>query len=194
MRDRPVTDRGQLRYQPYYCEENAWWLCQTPALGATHREVLFVSNPERAVSLWEQRAVPPGEPVVWDYHVVVLSAGQTWDLDTRLALPCATATYLQATFRRPPLGQAPVFRVLPGELYVRHLATDRRHMRRGSAWLQPPPEWAPPQAPGEPPNLQRFIDMQDPWLGERLSLAEMQARYPTLRGEPPPPRSGRGRL
>lgn len=33
------------RYQGFYCEENVWWLGQSPALATVPRFILFISNP-----------------------------------------------------------------------------------------------------------------------------------------------------
>lgn len=169
--------RAAFRYQPYYCEENAWWLCQAPELGSDARDVVIVSNAARAVWLREQRAVPAGQPVLWDYHVFVVSGVKIWDLDTRLEFPSSSEAYLEATFSECPAEFAPRFRLVPSELYIRTLATDRSHMRAPNGeWLHPPPPWDPPSGcpSREPSNLQRLIDVSDPWIGTCLSLDELK--------------------
>ncbi len=45
-----------FRYTPYYCEENVWHLCRQPSLSAFEKEAVFISNPQRACWLWEQKA------------------------------------------------------------------------------------------------------------------------------------------
>ena len=63
---------SEMTFQPYYCEENAWRLCGHPYFGTRERRVVFISNPMRAVAFAGQRAAPPGEWVIWDYHVIFL--------------------------------------------------------------------------------------------------------------------------
>lgn len=162
--------RPQARYQPYYCEENVWLLAGEPALEAAERAVLVVSNRERAVALWGQRAgKPPGGLVVWDYHVVLLARppGAPWlacDLDTRLGFPVPLETWLTETFR--PLEArfadlAPRFRLVPGEDYRAQFASDRSHMRRSDgSWQKPPPPWPAIGRAGAPSFL-RWTEMRE---------------------------------
>ena len=93
-----------IDYQAYYCEENIWRLCQQPQLQVHKSEVVFISNPRRTCALWYQRAAPyPTEPVVWDYHVILLTQTpdniwQVWDLDTLLGCPLQAEDYFSMTF------------------------------------------------------------------------------------------------
>ncbi len=66
-------DREAYQYAPYYCEENIWHLCQEADFSGFDRKVVLVSNDRRTCALWNQRAqMAHGEPVIWDYHVVLL--------------------------------------------------------------------------------------------------------------------------
>ncbi len=173
---------GDFRYQPFFCEENAWWLCQHPALGAADREVVFITNPDRQCVLLHQRAVPPGEPVTWDYHVVVVAEQSVWDLDSRLGMPVAVLDYLDATFPGwpPHLSHlAPQFRVVEAAELLRSFRTDRGHMRRpDGTWLQAPPSWEPPGAAlAGPANQLRFVDLTDDIAGEVMDLTAFRRRY-----------------
>jgi len=166
-------------YQPFYCEENVWqWLNQA---AEPDGYALFITNPARQVALWQQRLVPPGEAVLWDYHVVAVThAGpkvQVWDLDTRLPLPAPLSTYVRATFLPLPTREralAPQFRLVPTAEFRATFASDRRHMLdpqglemgRGQ-WLQPPPPW-PPIGSGH--TLDRYLDLADPIAGVILDL------------------------
>jgi protein N-terminal glutamine amidohydrolase len=137
-----------LRYHPYYCEENAWWLCAEPTLGAGPHRVLFVLSRGGLCPLAAQRAAPPGQLCWWDYHVVVLDGSdRLWDLDTRLGLPVPALTWLAGTFpllERLPADMQPLFRVVPAADYRAHFASDRSHMRSPTGdWLHPPPPWPP---------------------------------------------------
>ncbi|MEZ4271868.1 MAG: hypothetical protein R3C68_10705 [Myxococcota bacterium] len=177
-----------FKYQPYYCEENAWWLCQHPNLGDVMRWVVFISNTQRACLMWQQRAAQLGSPILWDYHVVVMTPGLIWDLDTRLATPAGAGEYLQQTFlhlsnsyaAEVPQNHlyAPQFRVVAAADYIGMLQTDRSHMRQSDGtWRHPPPPWPPMNTPGHPSNLQSFIDMTTSGVGNILSLEDMLSTY-----------------
>lgn len=172
-----------VRYQPLFCEENVWWLCQDPGLAKLRRRVVFISNATRTCLLEHQRAGGEGGEVVWDYHVVLMTAADktwwVWDLDTLLGMPVEAQAYLTATFAvetAPPL--APMFRVIDGPRFVATFTTDRSHMRAPDGrWLHPPPAWPPPAAPNEPMNLMRFVDVTTARENELLDLTSMFARY-----------------
>lgn len=165
-----------IRYQPFYCEENAWWLCQEPFLREKDPRVVFVSNPSGHCLLWHQRAASPGQPVVWDYHVIVITKvdGQVWDPDTRLGIPVPARGYLKKSFSSAivPNDLKPFFRVVPAERFVQVFSTDRSHMRdRNGKWIHPPPAWDPPGSGVM--NLMSFVNMVEPFEGEVLSLSDL---------------------
>lgn len=169
------------RYQAFYCEENAWWLCQRSELGPGKREVWFISNESKQCALLEQRAAPVGLEVIWDYHVVVVVGDAVWDLDSRLGMPVPVLEYLEKTFPDLPAELrhlAPRFRVVDADELVATLHSDRSHMRTpDGGWLRPPPAWDPPRA-AFPPNLMRFVDLDDDEIaGEVLDLDALVARY-----------------
>jgi hypothetical protein len=175
-----ATAPPRVRYQPYYCEENIWHLAQDAAVEGRRREVVFISNEQRRCAVWHQRAAVRAHwPILWDYHVVLLCQDpwQVWDLDTTLDVPCRALDYLQRSFR-PGVGRdlEPLFRVVDADLFVSELASDRSHMRgaRGE-FLRPPPPWPAIGAPSAPPNLERFIDMRRPFLGEVLDMKRLVA-------------------
>jgi hypothetical protein len=173
-------------YTPYYCEENVWRLCSHPALGGGERAVAFVSNPARAVALFNQRAARAlGEPVLWDYHVVLLTRGVdgplAWDLDTTLGLPVTLGAWLEGTFgveSEMPMVLRPLFRLVDAETYRERLSSDRSHMRRPDGNLsQPAPPWPPIGAAGTDGNLFRFVDMQQEFIGRVVDRAELEDLY-----------------
>jgi len=163
------------RHQPFYCEENIWWLAQEPHFVGRDPHALFISNAAGRCLLAHQRAGGDDGRVVWDYHVILIarieggSGWEAWDLDSSLPCPEALPAYLRATFPAavaPAL--APRFRVVPAPLFVATFATDRAHMRNpDGSWQQPPPPWPPP---GEgPSNLMQWVVM-----GERESVPAME--------------------
>lgn len=173
-----MIERDACLYTPFYCEENAWHLVQRAELAALEPAVLFVSNPTRSCALWHQRAAPPGHPIVWDYHVVVLTRGaeqaRIWDLDTRLAFPLAARDWLDHTFWGTPRLEAryrPRFRLVEAERFARTFASDRSHMRdaRG-AFTQPPPPWPIIATAEATMNLDAFVDTMHPFSGQTFAL------------------------
>ena len=175
--------RAPPRYQAFFCEENVWWLARDAArLGARPRWAVFVSNRGGRCALWMQRLAPAGQPVLWDYHVVLAVGGapcEVWDLDTRLGAPVPLSTWMAATFR--PLAPgfehlAPRFRVVPAATLLERFSSDRRHMRDAhGAFLQPPPPWPAPVLPGQGSNLARFLDPDDPIAGVVVGLEGLAA-------------------
>ncbi|MGF1529605.1 MAG: hypothetical protein ACFCBW_22905 [Candidatus Competibacterales bacterium] len=176
-------------YQPFYCEENVWQLCARPDVVARNHFAVFIANPRQTVAMAAQRAAPPGQWVVWDYHVVLLMApatgdggeSQVWDLDCRLAAPLALTTWFDASFpdlERWPTVWVPQFRLVEGQTFRRHFASDRRHMRTPQGgWQRPPPPWPPP---GKGSHLADLIDVSatsDPLGGVVLSHRQLLTRY-----------------
>jgi len=75
------AERSSFAYTSCYCEENAYLLIkrlvEEEEEGAEAWAV-FVSNRERVVPIWRQRAArrdPGGAPVLWDYHVFAVARG-----------------------------------------------------------------------------------------------------------------------
>jgi hypothetical protein len=176
-----VTRPDPPRYQPFWCEENVFHLSSDPRLTDRPRAVVFISNENRTCVMWHQRAArAEGSHLFWDYHVVLLARApwEIWDLDTTLGLPVPAADYLALSFREGlPDPIMPRFRLIDAELFAAVFASDRAHMRRpGGGWRKPPPSWPPIGPPGAEPNLMRFVDMEQPYLGEVLDLSALCAR------------------
>ncbi|MBA3708841.1 MAG: hypothetical protein H0W83_08500 [Planctomycetes bacterium] len=167
-------------YQPFYCEENIWRLCQHPRFAGDELFVAIIANPAGAVRCRHQRAAGSTTYVDWDYHVVAFTCWEdgwnAWDFDSSLGLPTGAEDYLASTFRADDAPELqPTFRVMPGAAYVRALRSDRAHMRhRDGRWLQPPPTWAAPLTGTTP--LMDLIDMDCGLPGEVLSLGELRQR------------------
>lgn len=171
---------SEPRYWPRYCEENVWHACDPSALDADEACVVFVSNSDRTVAMWKQRAAPEGRPVVWDYHAFLSVRRSTgWivsDPDSRLSGEIPSATYIECSFPDLPeelSSLRPRFRVVPAALYRDALRTDRSHMRTPDGWLSEPPPWP---AIGEGTNLMRFVDLEDAFLGDRFGIEGLRSR------------------
>ena len=171
-------------YHPRYCEENAWHLCGLCELEGAEASVVVVSNRHRAVAMWAQRAAGPGVPVAWDYHVFVVArtgGWQVWDPDTLLGYPVGLERYLADSFATAGVQPArfdPRFRVVAASEYRSALSSDRSHMRGADGrWLAPPPPWPPIGADRAPPNLLRFVDLDDPYIGRLGDLTGLRALF-----------------
>ncbi|MDC3957593.1 hypothetical protein KEG38_27290 [Polyangium jinanense] len=176
---REQTRAPRLLRQPFYCEENVWHLCQEPALVDKRRDVVFISNAERACPMWSQKA-GRGKPIVWDYHVVLLvrDPPEIWDVDCTFGVPLPAMEWLRGSFHPGvPPPYLPSFRVVPADLFARTFASDRSHMRLpDGTFRKPPPPWPPVGAESVPSNLMSFVDVTRPFHGEVLSLAAFAAR------------------
>ena len=165
-----------MRYAAYFCEENVWHLAQERA-GRPDVHAVFVTNRTQQVALWQQRA---GDPVIWDYHVVLFDGRNVVDLDTTIeggpTLP--VSVWLKGTFLPAPESLAPRFRVVGAEEFLRTFASDRSHMRGPDGTpRQPFPEWPPIRCPLGAHTLPRFLDMDDDIAGEWLDLSELRDRF-----------------
>jgi protein N-terminal glutamine amidohydrolase len=171
-----------FRYQACYCEENIWHLCQEPQFQLRQPSAVFISNDRRATPVWHQQAAPDGEPVIWDYHVVLLARGapswEVWDLDTTLGMPVPAKVYAEqalAVGRLPDLW-AQRLRVVAAERFVATFGSNRSHMRTPEGqWSAPPPPWGLIGAGTN--NLLDFVDMDSDAAGEVLSAAQFRDRY-----------------
>jgi protein N-terminal glutamine amidohydrolase len=178
----------QHLYAPFYCEENIWHLSREPQLTDFDKRVVFISNEMKSCPLWFQRACQSAhEPVVWDYHVILLanndaaqSDWQVWDLDTLLGLPMPAKLYLESTFGNINLAGPsfqPQFKVIDATSFATSFCSDRGHMRdRHGAWLVQPPPW-PAIMQTSKPNLQELIDMGNDEHGEVLDLPGFVERF-----------------
>ena len=179
--DHDASPTNRPAYQPFYCEENIWHLAQDPRCGPSERLVLVISGTSGRFAIWRQRAAPmKGEPMTWDYHVVLLARSngwQLWDLDSDLGAPTPAGDWLAKSFPhqdRVRPGFQPRFRVLPAEEYVATLRSDRSHMRDAEGrWLQPPPPWPPPGNGGS--NVLALADVTRPSSGTVLDCAGLIA-------------------
>ena len=109
---------------PCYCEENVWRLTYRKIHGAqqesdkkVHYHVVFITNPQKCVPMFQQLAsAHPLKPVFWDYHVILISSTTTsdnnenvvsivLDIDCHLPYPSTITDYLNHVF--PPDLQLP---------------------------------------------------------------------------------------
>nr|XP_046273195.1 protein N-terminal glutamine amidohydrolase isoform X2 [Scatophagus argus] len=146
------------------------------------------------VPLWKQKSGRGDQPVIWDYHVVLLQVGlQTdplvYDLDSELAFPCSLQLYAAEAIRsdhdiRPAYHRK--LRVVPAEIFLLNFASDRSHMKNpDGTWKMPPPPYHPIHTAESHMNLDDFISMSPAvgW-GRVFSLGHFLQRY--MRNPSPP--------
>lgn len=174
--------RSRQRYQPFFCEENVWHLAQVSAAELpVPRAAVFVTNEQQSVAMWGQRATTR-DPVVWDYHVVLLLPEHrvVVDLDDRDRVGRPVAEWLAHAFRAADPSFLPRFRVVDAAEFVATLSTDRSHMRDSAGRaLQPFPPWPAPFDAARGTNLRRFLDLRDPFVGRVVTARELSAPWRT---------------
>ncbi|KAM6102281.1 protein N-terminal glutamine amidohydrolase isoform 3-T3 [Theristicus caerulescens] len=149
-----VPPRPACAYTSCYCEENVWKLCDyirsQDQYPLEEFYAVFISNDRRMIPLWKQKSGHGDEPVVWDYHVILLhvSSGKQnfiYDLDTVLPFPCPFDVYSVEAFRlddslRPEFHRK--IRMIRADLYLKTFASDRSHMKDANGkWQKPPPSY-----------------------------------------------------
>ena len=148
---------SSTRYHPFYCEENLWWWCRTLSPGELARaHVLIISNPERRAAVGLQRlGKPPGDFMVWDYHVVghlqTESSPQLIDFDTSAETTTLDAAWWFTTQERLLEWVVdeyhPLMRPIEGRRYLSDFSSTRRHMLDDAGqFIRPEPPWDPIQA------------------------------------------------
>ena len=172
--------REDFLYQPYYCEENIWHLCQHAPFKNSY--VVFIASKGGSFPMLNQRVMQNHlTPVYWDYHVILLvpaESNQILDFDTSLAFSNDVGSYFRNSFIDNDLlsaDETPWFRVVVASEYIRLFCPDRRHMKTESGWQAPPPEW--PLIGKSVHNLPSFTDMNNDEIGEVLGYDEMLARF-----------------
>ncbi|KAF2307934.1 hypothetical protein P3X46_004485 [Hevea brasiliensis] len=169
---------SQFDHTPFYCEENVYFLCKKLCQkGIADAEgsdlfVAFISNENKQVPLWHQKASKRADGIVlWDYHVICIqrkgdgdSPYVVWDLDSSLPFPSPLAVYISETIR--PSFQLfsdyqRFFRIVHAPLFLRNFASDRRHMKESAGnWIAQPPAYEPIVAEdGTVNNLNEYMEI-----------------------------------
>lgn len=159
--------RQARAYQPCFCEENVWRLLGEQVLPEPGAAV-FVTNADRTVAMWGQRAADH-DPIVWDYHAVALLPRRRFivDLDDRRRVAWPLAAWLRHAFRDDTEEDLrPAFRIVPRDEFLATFSSDRSHMRDARGQPQQPfPPWPAPFQAALGMNLPRFLDLRDAIAG-----------------------------
>ena len=163
--------------------------------------MVVITNPTQSVAMWSQQAAV-ADPIVWDYHVVVVveeapsDAGSppaflVLDHDCRSATVQPLEQWLTTSFRRGLRDDVmPRFRVIPAVVFATHFASDRRHMvDHEGAPIKPFPPWPAPHAE-RGSSLARLLDLEDeradPLRGDVVDLPGFARRFGIPRLTLPP--------
>ena len=132
------TDGGYL-YTALFCEENIWQLADSlikQAVKPSDLTVLFISNPDQQVAIFQQKSAAINEPVIWDYHVVLLRKVNTdffiYDFDSRSGFKTSAEDYLSLSFLDQDLIKKQYrsqFRLISATSYLQNFSSDRSHMK-----------------------------------------------------------------
>jgi len=134
-----MTDRLHgFYYTPLFCEENIWYLARSliqQNIDAEKLSIAFIGNPEEHVAIFNQKTAQNNQPVIWDYHVILIRHDQypalVYDFDSLCPFPVELDQYLNACFpssiKIHPEYQAQ-FRLVPTSLFLSQFYSDRSHM------------------------------------------------------------------
>lgn len=170
-------------YAAFWCEENVWHLAhRAEDEDWLDARAVFISSPNRCVAMFDQRAAPQGEPIVWDYHVVLWfrAEDQWWtiDLDSRSGPLLALDDWLDASFPVPELipdELAPTFRIVPAAEFLETFHTDRSHMLdENGTYRADPPSWEPLH---QDSNLWHFVAPQSDAPGIVMDLSGVRETF-----------------
>lgn len=181
-----VTPQG-FTYTPLFCEENIWLLARhfiAQGIDADKLTIVFISNSQQQVAVFNQCNGPADQPIIWDYHVILLSnkSGhyQVYDFDSLAPFPCHIERYLAASFQ-PQLQIAdayqPRFRLIAADDFIRQFSSDRSHMK-GVIKADSFPDYAEIIAVKEsiPVTLYEYIDFRKPLYKNEplLTISELE--------------------
>lgn len=133
-----ALSKADCIYTKHFCEENIWQLGDlliSQAVPAAELEVVFISNINSQVAVFNQQGAKLNQPLIWDYHVILLrstpAASLIYDFDSQLDFPCTASHYLQFSFpelRPEAASYNPLFRIIPASDYLQNFSSDRSHM------------------------------------------------------------------
>ncbi len=133
----PQFNKNTCLYTPLFCEENIWQLINSLYMNhyAKPIEVLFIINQNSSIALFDQNQSNFNEPVIWDYHVILVALKNNqpviFDFDSRCDFPTKINDYFELTFPvKYPLSQTyqPYIKAIAAAHYLKHFYSDRHHM------------------------------------------------------------------
>lgn len=173
----PAISKAHYLYTPLFCEENIWQLLNSlinEKQSIDRLWVVFITNAQKSVAIFNQQAAPDQQVIIWDYHAILLSTiapCPVFDFDSRLPFGTPLKHYLHHSFLDPqkmPEELTPCFRKIPAQSYWQQFYSDRSHMREKIAPSQFP-RWPLINAGLEHPiTLDNYLDLDLDIDGSRL--------------------------
>ena len=129
-------NKADYYYTSLFCEENIWHLAQSlinESITESAIHIIFLSNKNQQIALFNQLSAAKEHAVIWDYHVVLVvkmkGSHYLFDFDSRLPFVSHYESYLKHSL---PNNINPVyrsqFRIIPAKIYLDNFYSDRSHM------------------------------------------------------------------
>jgi len=130
-------NRKDYIYTPLFCEENIWKLVESLYMSQLAKpiDVLFIINKAHTVAILNQNQSINTNPVIWDYHVILLAHTNNelviFDFDSRCEFPTPVEIYFKLSF--PSIINIndkllPYIKKIKAQYYFEHFYSDRAHM------------------------------------------------------------------
>jgi len=181
-----MTDRLHgFYYTPLFCEENIWHLACSliqQNIDADKLSIVFISNPEQHVAIFNQKSGHNQQPVIWDYHVILIRYDQqpalVYDFDSLCRFPVSLPRYLDGCFPSTvtihPEYQAQ-FRLVATRKFLSQFYSDRSHML-GIIEKEKFPDYPliKPKADEDMTTLDEYINFTKPLFNGEKILTQTQ--------------------
>ena len=124
-------------YTSLFCEENIWHLARSLIDEAIKEEdihILFLTNKNKQIAIFNQLSAEPKQPVIWDYHVILMvkieGVHYIFDFDTRLDFITSYEFYIKNSLPDNIISlYQSQFRIIPAKTYLQYFYSDRSHMK-----------------------------------------------------------------
>jgi len=124
-------------YTPLFCEENIWHFIKMlidKGIKEQVIKVVFLTNKNKQIAIFNQQAADQDQAVIWDYHVILMvnidQSHYVFDFDTRLPFPDSIENYLKNSLPdNINTEYMSHFRIIPANVYLRNFHSDRSHMK-----------------------------------------------------------------
>ena len=175
----PTFNKADYIFTPLFCEENIWLLCKSLVSQSIPEDelcVLFLSNTQKEIVLFNQIHVDPGLLLLYDYHVILKYRPDEqntyiFDLDTRLSFPTDWNTYQKSTFPdslKLPDDSKMMIREIPASEYLECFTSDRKHMAHLPISKHPQYDCIQSKSSDCKIELQEYWQMDEPIRGESI--------------------------
>ncbi|MFK5986175.1 MAG: hypothetical protein QM479_12240 [Pseudomonadota bacterium] len=129
--------KSDYLYTALFCEENIWHLAQSlfaAGIKSEDIQIVFITNKNKQIAIFNQIAVAQNQAVIWDYHVILLlkteQSHSIFDFDSRLGFTSDYQNYLKNSLPDNIITEySSVFRIIPAQVYLNYFDSDRSHMQ-----------------------------------------------------------------